>query len=180
MLGATSSNSGSGGGSGGGTTIHAPARIWMSSREPRPTTRAKCRPGHQIQTVMGTGAYGPTASTFSMRMRITPAWTLACTDWNFSLYDANGYMPNFYEDGTFEIHDNGTGSHYDFRVRNFEATDLPVGQYTWWYGISNYTMGISQWLTTTRSPSLIRPLRSPALNSKPSGCNSTTTPKNRP
>ena len=66
-------------------------------------------------------------------------------DWNFSLYDANGYMPAFYEDGMFEIHDNDSGSHFDFRVRNFEATDLPAGQYTWWYGISNYTMGISQW-----------------------------------
>ena len=66
-------------------------------------------------------------------------------DWNFSLYDANGYMPNFYEDGTFEIHEDEAGSHYDFRVRNFEATDLPVGQYTWWFGISNYTMGISEW-----------------------------------
>ena len=69
--------------------------------------------------------------------------------WNFSLYDANGYMPNFYEDGMFEIHDDDSGSHFDFRVRNFEATDLPAGQYTWWYGISNYTMGISQWANHT-------------------------------
>ena len=66
-------------------------------------------------------------------------------DWNFSLYDANGHMPAFYEDGMFEIHDDDAGSHFDFHVRNFEATDLPVGHYTWWYGISNYTMGISEW-----------------------------------
>ena len=66
-------------------------------------------------------------------------------DWNFSLYDANGHMPTFYEDGMFEIHDDDAGSHFDFHVRNFEATDLPVGHYTWWYGISNYTMGISEW-----------------------------------
>ena len=66
-------------------------------------------------------------------------------DWNFSLYDSNGYMPSFYEDGMFEIHDDDAGSHFDFHVRNFEATDLPVGHYTWWYGISNYTMGISEW-----------------------------------
>ena len=66
-------------------------------------------------------------------------------DWNFSLYDANGYLPNFHEDGMFEIHDDDAGSHFDFHVRNFEATDLPVGHYTWWYGISNYTMGISEW-----------------------------------
>ena len=66
-------------------------------------------------------------------------------DWNFSLYDANGHMPTFYEDGMFEIFDDDAGSHYDFHVRNFEATDLPVGHYTWWYGISNYTKGISEW-----------------------------------
>lgn len=66
-------------------------------------------------------------------------------DWNFSLYDSNGYMPNFYEYGMFEIHNDDAGSHYHFHVRNFEATDLPVGHYTWWYGISNYTMGISEW-----------------------------------
>ena len=147
--GATSSNSGSGGGSGGGnddpsTCTHLDVLPRTEADDPSqmsPWTPDPNGDGNRSVWTYGVDIFNAYAHHTCL--------DAGMYDWNFSLYDANGYMPNFYEDGTFEIHDNGTGSHYDFRVRNFEATDLPVGQYTWWYGISNYTMGISQWANHT-------------------------------
>ena len=108
-------NTGGSGGSGGTTGPAAYNLDVLLSTRPHSSGRTKPN--------------GPTAWTSSMRMRITPAWTQACTI-GTSLYDANGHMPTFYEDGMFEIHDDDAGSHFGFHVGTFEATDLPVGHYT--------------------------------------------------
>ncbi|MBV18373.1 MAG: hypothetical protein CMA56_00695, partial [Euryarchaeota archaeon] len=131
--GATSSNSGSGGGSGGGNDDPSEC----THLDVLPSTRPHSGGPNQTEWTYGVDIFDAYAHHTCLEAGMY--------DWNFSLYDANGHMPTFYEDGMFEIHDDDAGSHYDFHVRNFEATDLPVGQYTWWYGISNYTMGISQW-----------------------------------
>ena len=135
--GATSSNSGSGGGSGGGNDDPSEC----THLDVLPSTRPHNGGPNQTEWTYGVDIFDAYAHHTCLEAGMY--------DWNFSLYDANGHMPTFYEDGMFEIHDDDAGSHYDFHVRNFEATDLPVGQYTWWYGISNYTMGISQWANHT-------------------------------
>lgn len=131
--GATSSNSGSDVGSGGGNDDPTTC----THLDVLPSTRPHSGGPNQTEWTYGVDIFDAYAHHTCL--------DAGMYDWNFSLYDEDGYMPNFHEDGMFEIHDDDAGSHFDFHVRNFEATDLPVGHYTWWYGISNYTMGISEW-----------------------------------
>lgn len=63
-------------------------------------------------------------------------------DWTFELYDSNwNLMQNFGNSGDF--HHTQGGSHFDFLVRNFEATDLLNDTYVWYYTVSNDSMGLS-------------------------------------
>ncbi len=149
-----------------GTTIQANAHIWTSCRAPGLTTVARTKPN------------GPTAWTSSMRMHITLVWRQACTI---------GTSASTMQTATCQPSTRMECSK-SMTMMQAAITTSTSGTLRPQICLLGSTLGgmafrITPWASangpTTRLLSLTRPPRSPALNSKPSGCNNTTTPKRR-
>lgn len=65
--------------------------------------------------------------------------------WNFSMSGPNGYMSNEWTDGMFYLSQGPT--HYDLNTKSYANADLSPGMYSWTYGLSNSSKGISEWFT---------------------------------